>query len=161
MNFIEFIIKNSQQGSLTFLNLSTLYDNYVLHGVTEYEAKKFFLFLTKENENGNNRDRRYLLNEARRNEVFNNIMCNNQLLDSQNMRAEGFACFKMLFINVNNEKRYIDYNQDGSFNVSKLQDLIGMETLWDIVIHCCDNKVLQDSRNFLVDLYLKSKAPEK
>jgi hypothetical protein len=66
-------------------------------------------------------------------------MCNKQLLDSQNIRVEGFACFKMLFINVNNEKRNIDYTNDGSFTVSKLQDLIGMETLWDIVIHCCDN----------------------
>ena len=139
MNFIEFIIKNSQQGSLTFQNLSTLYENYVLHAVTEYESKKFFLFLTKENENGSNRNRRYLLNEACRNDVFNNIMCNKQLLDSQNMRVEGFECFKMLFINVNNEKRNIDYTNDGGFSVSKLQDLIGMETLWEIVIHCNDN----------------------
>lgn len=55
------------------------------------------------------------------------------------MRVEGFGCFKMLFINVNNEKRNIDCTQDGSFSVSKLQDLIGMETLWDIAIDCCDS----------------------
>ena len=70
MNFIEFLIKNSRYGNLTFQNLSTLYDNFVKRGVTEYEAKKFFLFLTKENENSNNRERRFLLNDKIRVEVF-------------------------------------------------------------------------------------------
>lgn len=76
MNFIEFIIKNSKSGNLTFQNLNTLYEHYVLKGVTEYEAKKFFLFLTRENENSNNRERKFLLNEKIRVDVFKNIMCN-------------------------------------------------------------------------------------
>lgn len=94
MNFLEFIIKNSRQGNLSFQQLSILYDNYVVNGVTEYEAKKFFLFLTKENENSVSRERSFLLNEKIRVEVFKNIMCNEKLLDSTSIGLEGFDCFK-------------------------------------------------------------------
>lgn len=101
INFMEFIIKNSRTGNLTFQHVSTLYENYVLKGVTEYEAKQFFLFLTKENENSVTRERKFILSERIRVEVFKNIMCNDKLLDSTNMRSEGFDCFKNLFLTVN------------------------------------------------------------
>lgn len=157
MDFLEFIIKNSRQGNLSFQQLSALYDNYVVNGVTEYEAKKFFLFLTKENENSVSRERSFLLNEKIRVEVFKNIMCNEKLLDSTSIGVEGFDCFKMLFLNVNNEKRLLEIDTNGTFAVNNIQLLIGLDTLWDIVIFCKDPEVLQQSRNFLVDLHVRAK----
>jgi len=83
--------------------------------VTEYEANKFFLFLTKENENSISRDRNFLLNEKIRAEVFNKIMCNEKYIDSSSIGVEGFSCFKMLFLNVNNEKRLLENDSLGNF----------------------------------------------
>jgi hypothetical protein len=70
---------------------------------TDYEAQSFFIFLTKENEGSSTRERRFLLDERRRVDVFQKIMCNNQLLDCSKLQIEGFECFKMLFLNVNAE----------------------------------------------------------
>jgi len=76
MNFLEFLIKNSRQGNLTFQHVSNLYENFVLCRVTEYEEQQFFLFIAKENENSATRERRFMLNDKIRIEVFKNIMCN-------------------------------------------------------------------------------------
>lgn len=58
-------------------HVGTLYENFVQHSVTEYESKQFFLFLTRENEQSTTRERRFLLSDKVRMEVFRNIMCNN------------------------------------------------------------------------------------
>ena len=105
---------------MSFQHVSTLYENYVVNPVTEYEAKKFFLFLTKENENSISRERNFLLNEKIRVEVFNKIMCNEKLLDSSSIGVEGFSCFKMLFLNVNNEKRLLEHDSSGNFSVNSI-----------------------------------------
>jgi len=139
--------------------VSTLYENYVLHHVTEYEAKQFFLFLTKENESSVTRERRFLLSEKVRMEVFRNIMCNNKLLDSTNIRLEGFYCFKTLFLTVNAEKKYIEFDNTGNYTVNQLNLLTGLDNLWDIVIYCNDTDVLNESRIFFVDVHAKTKPP--
>lgn len=154
MNLLEFLIKNSRQGNLTFQHVSTLYENFVLCGVTEYEEQQFFLFIAKENESSATRERRYLLNDKIRIEVFKNIMCNGQLLDSANICHEGFKCFRMMFITVNNAHKLIDFENNGNYVVNSLQTLIGMDTLWEIVINCKDDLVLQESQKFLVDLHV-------
>jgi len=38
--------------------------------MTPYETEQFFMFLTKENENSGTRERKFLLDEKRRTEVF-------------------------------------------------------------------------------------------
>lgn len=69
-NIIEFLIVNSKKSNLEFNQISAIFDSLVKNAVTEYEITKFFLFLTKENENSATRDRKYLLDEKRRNQVF-------------------------------------------------------------------------------------------
>ena len=75
----------------------------VTEQTTDYEAQSFFIFLTKENDGGTTRERRFLLDERRRVDVFQKIMCNQELLDCAKLQTEGFSCFKMLFLNVNSE----------------------------------------------------------
>lgn len=83
------------------------------------------------------------------------------MLDSTNIRVEGFHCFKSLFLTVNAEKRYIDLDNSGGYQVNQLGSLTGLETLWEIVIHCNDEDVLSESRILLVDLHAKTKPGEK
>lgn len=67
LNLIEFFIVNSKKSNLEFHQISAIFDAFVRNAVTDYEISKFFIFLTKENENGATRERRYLLDEKRRN----------------------------------------------------------------------------------------------
>ena len=76
MSFIEFIITNSKNGNLSFANISALFKTMVAQSTTDYEQKVFFNFLTKENDAAMSRERKYLLDERRRTDVFNKIMCN-------------------------------------------------------------------------------------
>jgi hypothetical protein len=64
--------------------------------------------LTKENENSATRERRYLLDEKRRNQVFQEIMCSTDNLDYSKLGQAGFNCFKSLFLNVNAQNRFLD-----------------------------------------------------
>ena len=45
--------------------------------------------------------------------------------------------------------------------MNNIQLLIGLDTLWDIVIFCKDSEVLQQSRNFLVDLHVRAKIQDQ
>lgn len=78
----------------------------------------FFHFLTKENMNSRSRERKFLLDEKLRVEVFKQIMCNNQRLNCKTLDEEGFFCFKTLFLNVNAEQRVIDILGDENFQVN-------------------------------------------
>jgi hypothetical protein len=60
----------------------------------------------------------------------------------------------MMFITVNNAHKLIEFENNGNYIVSSLQTLIGMDTLWEIVINCRDDLVLQESQKFLVDLHV-------
>lgn len=160
IGFIEFIITSSKNGNLSFANLQAMFKTFVTNCSTEYEQKVFFNFLTKENESAMSRERKFLLDERRRTDVFQKIMCNNNELDCTRLGIEGFRCFKMLFLNVNAEHRHINHNpKTDSFEVIDIvhfQNLLGLDTLWSIAIQSKDSKVADESRNFLVDIHLKS-----
>lgn len=108
IGFIEFIIRNSKQGNLSFVNLQALFKTFVNQSISDYEQAVLFKFLTKENEQATTRERKYLLDERRRNEVFQKIMCNKKELDCTRLGIEGFRCFKMLLLHVNAEHRHIN-----------------------------------------------------
>jgi len=101
MDLIEFLIVNSKASNLDFQQLSNLYNTFVAQAVTPYENEAFFKFLTKENENSSTRERKYLLDERRTTQVFQQIICNQDMLDCSKLGRTGFNCFKLLFLNVN------------------------------------------------------------
>ena len=142
IGFLEFLITNSKSGNLSFLNIQHLFKILVSQNISEYEQKVFFNFLTKENVEAMTRERKFLLDERRRTDVFQKIMCNNAELDCTRLGIEGFRCFKMLFLTVNGEHRHLNQNsKSGSFeviNIVHFQSLLGMETLWTIAIQCSD-----------------------
>ncbi len=69
-NLIEFLIVNSKNSNLEFQQVSQLFDTFVTEATTPYETEQFFMFLTKENENSGTRERKFLLDEKRRTDVF-------------------------------------------------------------------------------------------
>lgn len=113
---------NSKTGNLSFTNIKDLYNCFVTNAFTEYESQQFFLLITKENENANSRERRYLLDERRRSEVFEKIMCNREVIDVKNLGMEFFSCFQLLFLNVNAESGSLHYNaKNGKFSIADIK----------------------------------------
>ena len=53
----------------------------VSKAVTEYESDALFNLITKENETAKSKERRFLLDDKVRNEVFTKIFCNNKYLN--------------------------------------------------------------------------------
>ena len=71
----------------------------------------------------------------------------------------------MLFLSVNSERRFLNYNpQTENFSVLdivKFQNLIGFDTLWSIAIESKVSEVSHECRNFVVDIYLKTNVEPK
>lgn len=68
-SFIEFVLVNSKL-SLRIYHIEMMFAMFVLNRVTELESNYFFNLLTKENETAKTKDRRFLLDDKVRNEVF-------------------------------------------------------------------------------------------
>lgn len=69
MNFIEFVLINSKV-TLKYENVEKMFNLFVNRAVTEYETDLFFQIITKENETARSKERRFLLDDKVRNEVF-------------------------------------------------------------------------------------------
>lgn len=69
MGFIEFILVNSKV-TLTFEHIEKMFSLFVINAVTEVETNLFFKLITKENENARSKERKFLLDDKVRNEVF-------------------------------------------------------------------------------------------
>ena len=66
---IEFILVNSKV-TLSFENVQMMFHMFVKERVTDFETNAFFILLTKENEQARSNNRRFLLDDKIRNEVF-------------------------------------------------------------------------------------------
>mmetsp|Transcript_8862 Transcript_8862/g.8233 ORF Transcript_8862/g.8233 Transcript_8862/m.8233 type:complete len:493 (+) Transcript_8862:1431-2909(+) len=154
---IEYILVNSRL-TLSLENVGQMFTMFVKDHVTEYELNQFFMLLMKENENSRSQARRFLLDDKIRNEVFQNIFCNDSLFNCEKVNMHGFECFKKLFLIVNEEERSLEIQRDEKVSVNNLNMLKGIESLWQISIKCQNQKVKDDCKDFLTDLYLKSKT---
>lgn len=114
--------------------------------------------ITKENENAKSKERRFLLDDRVRIEVFQQIFCNNKHLNCDKINMQGFVCFKKLFLIVNEEQNFLEVQKEERVLVNNLNALQGLESLWAIAIKCESQSVKDLCRDFLVDLYLKIKA---
>jgi hypothetical protein len=85
----------------------------VTKGVTEYESNQLFNLITKENEIAKSKERRFLLDDKVRNQVFEKIFCNPKNVNFNKMNIKGFNCFKKLFLIVNEEEKALEpYRED-------------------------------------------------
>jgi hypothetical protein len=80
ISFIEFVLINSKV-NLSFENVEKMFQLLVSKAVTEYESDALFNLITKENETAKSKERRFLLDDKVRNEVFTKIFCNNKYLN--------------------------------------------------------------------------------
>lgn len=82
ISFIEFVLVNSK-ATLTFDHIEKMFNLLVVRAVTEFESDALFQLITKENETAKSKERRFLLDDKVRNEVFQKIFCNNKCLNSE------------------------------------------------------------------------------
>lgn len=85
-----------------------MYNTFVVEAITEYETNIFYQLITKENEAAKTKERKFLLDDKVRNEVFQKIFCNNKYLNSEKINLKGFVCFKRLFLIVNEEDKTLE-----------------------------------------------------
>lgn len=97
-----------------------MFNLFVTDAVTEYETNMFYKIITKENENAKSKERRFLLDDRVRNEVFQKIFCNNKFLNSEKINMQGFMCFKRLFLIVNEEERTLEVQREDRVVVNNL-----------------------------------------
>ena len=76
--------------------------------MTEFESNALFELITKENQNAKSKERRFLLDDKVRNEVFLKIFCNSKYLNFEKVNTEGFSCFRRLFLIVNEEEKALE-----------------------------------------------------
>lgn len=155
--FIEYVLVNSKM-TLTFDQVEIMFQLMVTKAVSEFESNALFDLITKENEISKSKERRFLLDDKVRNEVFQKIFCNNKYLNFEKMNMEGFSCFKRLFLIVNEEDKLLEAPKEDRVVVINLNSLQGLDTLWLIAIMCDNAQVKELCKNFLVDLYLKIKT---
>ncbi len=74
-SFIEYVLVNSRL-ALSFEHVETLFQLLATRALTEFESNALFTLITKENENSRSKDKRFLLEDRVRNEVFQRIFCN-------------------------------------------------------------------------------------
>jgi len=122
MNFVEFVIINSKI-PLSFDNIEKMFNLFVVKAVTEFESNAFFSLITKENEAGKSKERRFLLDDKVRNEVFQKIFCNNKGLNSEKINLQGFSCFRRLFLIVNEEEKALEQQRENRVLVNNLNSL--------------------------------------
>lgn len=161
IGFIEFVLLNSQV-RLTFEHIERLFTMLVSNGLTEFESNCLFELITKENDQAKGKDRRFLLDDVVRKEVFIKIFCVTKYLNIERLNLQGFNCFKRLFLIVNEEERALENAGEERVNVVNLQNLHGLDQLWQISIknggERGGSKVRDQCRDFLVDLYLRIKT---
>lgn len=107
--FIEFVLVNSKI-TLTFEHVEKMFKLMVTQALTEFESNALFEFITKENQNAKSKERRFLLDDKVRNEVFMKIFCNcnSKYMNFEKLNTEGFSCFKRLFLIVNEEEKALE-----------------------------------------------------
>jgi len=76
IGFIEYVLVNSKI-TLNYSHVERMYLMFVSNAVTEFETNAFFALLIKENDQAKSKERRFLLDDKVRNEVFTKIFCNN------------------------------------------------------------------------------------
>ncbi len=150
------------KATLSFEHIELMFQLMVTKGVTEYESNQLFNLITKENETAKSKERRFLLDDKVRNQVFEKIFCSNKYLNFDKMNLKGFSCFKKLFMIVNEEDKVIEPTREDRISVINLNNLKGLNTLWGIAVYSEVNKVKELSRDFLVDIFLnvKVKSPQ-
>jgi hypothetical protein len=89
-----------------------MFELLVTRAVTEHESNALFTLLTKENEQARSHNRKFLLEDKVRNEVFQKIFCNSKYLNFDKMNIRGVNCFKMLFHIVNKEEKSLENRKD-------------------------------------------------
>ena len=74
------------------------------------------------------------------------------------MNLKGFSCFKKLFLIVNEEDKVIEPAREDRVSVININNLKGLNTLWGIAVYSEVSNVKEQSRDFLVDIYLNVKT---
>lgn len=117
--FLEFVLLNSLI-KLSFEHVEKLFTMLVSRGFSEFESNCLFELITKENEQAKGRERRFLLDDIVRKEVFQKIFCNSKYLNFEKINLQGFNCFKRLFLIVNEEDKTLEVQKGGEERVTVL-----------------------------------------
>lgn len=101
--------------------------------------------------------RNFIHPHAMRN-VFENILCNDEMMNFQHISEEKFKLFENYFLNVNNEAGNIKMNKrEGSYYSSECierlkNEIIGMKTIWRLLIECPNPDIIDKVVTLLVNV---------
>ena len=96
-----------------------------------------------------------------RDDIFNNIICNNDLFNID--KIETFRLYKKIIfgINVSNENFFILNKNDFKVNIDDLKSIIGYDKLWEILITNQNVEIQNECSDILCKICLGYKYPKK
>ena len=143
LQFLEYLVNNSNQIFLQKEDILTLWEVYVENSIVETESDYLFKALNKEKPSRGGIQSTIdfaLLTDKMANFLFLEILCDPKKFKCENLTNLGFLCFKKFFLWINVNEESIKFLHNGDFVIIK-EKLSGIETLWKIGFVCLNAKV--------------------
>jgi len=166
LEVLEFLVLNSNWAvSIKAENLDTLWKIFVLYPNFTSDQTLFLQFLNKKRqrqvrnyEAGAYSKSHYqevsLFTPPEQKHLFTQILCNPTFVDYSKLTTGLSKCFHTYFKLINREHGFIQ-QQRKKIEVTKFEDMIGMDSLWQISIDSENERARDESRELLVDIHLR------
>ena len=135
-------------------NIERLWEIFIKRANLNFESTLFLKWVNKERESAYMDETPYIFNHAERQYLFTHILSNEQYVDVKHFNIHFFKCFEKFFRLINQEQNRLELYRRG-FRVVDFMGLVGISTLWDIVLNAVEEKVRDMGVNMLVDLHLR------
>lgn len=140
--------------------MKALWNILVLKAATDVERTCYLKWITKHKLSAGGKTKTNIIHDSLMNAFFHNVLCDQtQMENFKTITPEIFACFERIFELINEREQNIEIAR-GSIKVLRFDSLVGATVPWHILLHCTNEKVLNDVKAMLVNMYLKVVSPD-
>ena len=154
LDFIQFVIIGSDYTvSLKSQNIDILWKIFVHQPNFTQDQTQFLLFINQKRKS-HNRGEVTIFTPQEQKHLFCQILCNNSYVDYQNMSSGLAKCFHTYFRYINRDEGNLDISRK-KVEVIDFEQLLGMDSLWQICFDSQNEKAREESRELLVQIHLR------
>lgn len=154
LDFIQFVIIGSDYTvSLKSQNIDILWKIFVHQPNFTQDQTQFLQFINQKRKS-HNRGEVTIFTPQEQKHLFCQILCNNSYVDYQNMSSGLAKCFHTYFRYINRDEGNLDISRK-KVEVIDFEQLLGMDSLWQICFDSQNEKAREESRELLVQIHLR------
>lgn len=142
-----FIIHSNNEICIGTNNILKLWNIFVSTSSIEFDKNLFFKWLSKEKFNKPamlSSSNRSIFSTEERHFLFTEILCKNEYVNNIEISYNCFKCFEKYFGFENRYHKFI-MQVKNQYKILDFERIQGLDSLWEIVIKCADQKVKDDS----------------